>query len=67
MLVPRDKPFIDGLRYRETANVDNRKLMLYEEDENGSLQRVLGVLVSIEALPPNKVATPAKKKHVGFW
>ena len=67
MLVPRDKPFINGLRYRETDNVDSRKLMLYEEDENGSLQRVLGVLVSIEALPPDKVATPVKKKHVGFW
>jgi len=67
MLIPRDKPFIDGLRYRETANADNRKLMLYEEDENGPLQRILGVLADIEALPPDKVATPSKKKHVGFW
>jgi|688.fasta_scaffold1916375_1 hypothetical protein len=67
MLIPRDKPFIDGLRYRETANADSRKLMLYEEDENGPLQRILGVLADIEALPPNKVATPDKKKHVGFW
>ena len=67
LFVPRDKPFINGLRYRETANVDSRKLMLYEEDENGPLQRVLGVLASIEALQPDKVATPAKKKHVGFW
>jgi hypothetical protein len=67
MLIPRDKHFIDGLRYRETANVDNRKLMLYEEDENGPLQRYYGVLVEVDALRPKMVARPAKKKHVGFW
>jgi hypothetical protein len=70
-LVPLDKPFVEGVRYREAGATDARnRLDLYLADESGPWLRKHGVLLAqpIPTQPPaaERVETHRNAQARGF-